>query len=606
LDSASAFDVFSATSSDEDIVTLKGDVGAVEAMYDIGVYQLARNEKMISAAGRVTSQTAALSSMPGVTVGDISIDGTTITIDADDTIQDVRMKINNATDSDGNRLNVSASVLKVSDSDFRLVLNAKETGSTGVTYEGQTLVDLGIITAASTSGGTVDNKGNTAQVLRSATGITAAFDGLGAGDSIQYTGTDRDGNAVTKTYIKPAADTDISEFIASLKRSFHDMVDIVIDGDASAGADSLVVTDKVKGTSQLTIGSFTLGGASLAFSTATVGDEGAGVLTSGKDAYFNVDGLSLTSSDNDADGFIPGVTVELHKAAADETVQTTLARDTEAIKKKVQELLDAYNAVLTFVDENTKMADPTVKDSKAGDLAGDMTAKSVISQIRNELKRSMNFFGGSFNSLTMFGVKSDVQSGQMSLDEKQFNKALTNNFDEVVRFFVTTGVSDNRDIVFGRNTKDTQSGTYTISRNGTDPALFDILYGSETTAYISDAPMGDIVPFSSGPAKGLALTVASGSLASGTATFTFAKGLGDRISELVDRMNDPGEGIITLHQNSINGSIDSANDRIDTMQKRVDDYHDRLVKQFAAMEDAMMKMQNQMSNMLSALGSSSS
>jgi flagellar capping protein FliD len=598
LNSASSFDIFKSVSSNEDAVTLKGDVGAVEAIYDVGVYQIASNEKMISADKKITDQTKSLSSL-GITTGDISIDGTTITIDSGDTIQDMRMKINNATDNNGNRLNVSASVLKVSDSDFRLVLTSKKTGSAGVAYEGDTLVSLGILTASSTSGGTVDNKGNIAQVLQSQDDIQTAFNGLAAGATIELSGTDRSGNQISNTFVKPDAATSIDDFVAQVKSSFHDMVDVAIDGSGK-----LIITDKVKGASQLSISSLSIGATAYAMTTTTVGQKGAGVLSGGKDAYFSVDGVSLVSSDNEAEGFIPGVTVELHKTSEDETAQVSLTRDTDAIKKKVQEMVDAYNAVLKFVGDNTKMANPSDRNSTAGDLAGDMTAKSILDQTRNELMKSMTYFGGSYNSLTMYGIKSDSQTGVMSLDEKQFSKALTNNFDEVVKFFTTTGISDNKSINLGRKTKDTQSGSYTIREIDADH--FEIQSGTDPAWYASDARSGDIVSFSSGPAKGLSLTAPAGTIGSGTAKFTFVKGLGDRITELVNRMSDPQNGMITLHQNSLTGSIDSANDRIDVMQKRVDHYHDRLVKQFSAMEEAMQKMRSQMSNMLSALGMSTS
>ena len=95
------------------MVTLTGGAGALEGSYDFQVAQLAGSEKMISKDQLITDQTASLGSL-GIHVGDISVDGTKITIDANDTIQDVRMKINSATDSSGNPLDVSASVIQAS------------------------------------------------------------------------------------------------------------------------------------------------------------------------------------------------------------------------------------------------------------------------------------------------------------------------------------------------------------------------------------------------------------------------------------------------------------------------------------------------------------
>ncbi len=180
LNSDSAFDVFTSDSSDSSVATVQGGDGAEAGQYNIGVYQLATAETMISKDNLITSQTTSLASQ-GITVGDISIDGTKITIDANDTIQDVRSKINNATDSQGNPLNVSASVLQVSSSDYRLVLTAKNTGSTGVDYQdvtGSTFKDLGIIYGSTPTA---------TQAITSQSPFQADFDALSAGSTITYT-----------------------------------------------------------------------------------------------------------------------------------------------------------------------------------------------------------------------------------------------------------------------------------------------------------------------------------------------------------------------------------------------------------------------------------
>ena len=89
LSKISSFDLFTTKSSNDKAVTITGGTGSVDAKYDVRVFQLANNEKMISSEGKITSQTETLQSM-GIGVGEISIDGVTITIDEDDTIQDLR------------------------------------------------------------------------------------------------------------------------------------------------------------------------------------------------------------------------------------------------------------------------------------------------------------------------------------------------------------------------------------------------------------------------------------------------------------------------------------------------------------------------------------
>jgi flagellar capping protein FliD len=453
--------------------------------------------------------------------------------------------------------------------------------------------------ATTTSGAQVGAKGNIAQVIQSTDDIQTLFNNLGAGAAIQYSGVDHSGNLVTSTYYKTAANTSINDFLAQVKTSFHGMA------EASVGAGgTLTLTDKMQGTSQLALTSLTLGvgDVSHTVSTLTAGKEGAGVLTAGRDAFFSMDGLTLNSAKNNADGFISGVTIQLHKVSANTSVQTTITRDLDQVQKKIQTVLDSFNALSKFASDETKLKDPNDSTTTNGDLAGDMTVSSIVSQVRSKLTQSFGLFGGSYNTLTMIGVKSDPQTGDMSIDQTQFTKALTNNFDEVKRMFVTTGLSNNKNITLGRNEKTTQSGVYTLTEPDPAQQSLTIQLGSNPSD-ISDARLGDIITFSSGPATGLSITAPAGSIgALGSATFTFSKGLSDQLSELIDNFNDPETGSITSHQDSLQDQMKDADSRITQLQTRVNDYHDGLVKQFAAMEQALQSMKSQEAQMMSALG----
>jgi flagellar capping protein FliD len=598
LNSLTAFDIFKSSSSDEKLVTVKGGVGAIASSYDLSVYHLAKSEKMISKAGQITSQTAALSTF-GIATGDISIAGTTINISSTDTIQDLRSKINNATDSSGKKLGVTASVLKMSGTDYRLVLSAKETGATGIEYKdlggASTLKDLGIIT---TVGG---DKGNTNQTIVSQNDFKTVFDGLAAGATVEYSGIDHDGNKVTNTFVKTAAGTSVDDFLAQVKATYHNMVDATIDGATG----QLVISDKVTGSSQLALGTLSAGGAAQTMAVTQSGKEGAGVLSAGSDAYFNLDGLYMNSASNNPDSIVAGVTIQFHKASVTETTTVSLDRDVDGIKTKVQDIVDAYNALLKYANDSTKLADPNATDktstaAKGGDLPGDMTVKTMVDQVRNTLKSQFSLFGGTMTSLTMAGVKTDAKTGEMSIDDTMFEKAVSTNFDEFTRMFVTTGVADNKTVAFGRSTSTTQSGNYILRE--TESLHLQIQLSGSTTWYTSDVRNGDIVTFSNGPASGLSVTSPVGVLSGADTNFTFSRGLGDKIQGLVDSMTNSSSGTIATHQESLRSMIKGTEDRITRMQTSVNDYHTRLQKQFAAMEQALSTMKAQYAKMASALG----
>jgi flagellar capping protein FliD len=591
LGTTSDFDLFTASSTDDASVTVSGGEGATEDSYDVTVYHLAKSEKMISKDAQISSQTATLKSL-GITTGVISINGTEITIDDDDTIQDLRSKINSATDSDGESIGVTASVIKTSSSNYRLVLSSEETGSAGITYKdvsGSTLQDLGIITDAD------GEKGTTTQTLTSTDDFKTMFNNLATGASITYSGLDHEGNTVSNTFVKTSGLT-IDDFLSQVKTTYHNMVDATIDDTTG----KLTITDKATGTSRLSLNSLNAGGTAETVSIIQNGTNGAGVLQAGSDAYFNLDGLYMSNTSNNPDDVVTGVTFHFLKASADDTTTVSLSYDTNALEEKVQDLLDSYNTLLNWVTDETKFADSSDSDSEDGDLAGDMTVKDILSKVRNALHGSFGLFGSSINSLTMLGVKTDATTGEMSLDSDKFASAITKNFDQFEKLFTTNGASSNANITYGRSTTTTKSGAYTLRE--LDSTHMQIKLAGDDTWYTSDARNGDIVTFSSGQAKGLSITAASGILSGGEATFTFQNGLAGTLQNLSDQITDSSSGTIQLHVDSLNSMVDAANDRITRMQTSVDDYRTRLQKQYAAMEEALQKMKSQYNQMASALG----
>lgn len=600
LSTSTDFDLFKPTSSDDSSVSITGGDGAIEASYDVSVFHLAKSETMISKDNQVSDQTKSISQY-GIHGGDISINGTKITIADTDTIQDVRMKINNATDSSGNKLGVTASVLKISATDYRLVLQATDTGATGIQYQdlngGTTLEDLGIITDAA------GDKGNTTQTVATSGDFQTTFDGLAAGTAVTYAGVDHDGNQVSNTFVKTSNTESINDFLSQVKTTYHNMVDATVD----SATGTLSITDSIAGTSQLAINSINAGGASQAVSVTQSGTNGAGVLSAGSNSYFNLEGLLMNNASNTPDDIITGVTLTFHKVSP-ATTTVTLARDVDGLQKKVQDLVDSYNALLTWEGTETKPADSTAAAgsdaAKGGDLANDMTVENIVSSVTNALESQFSLFGGSVTSLDNIGLTTDPTTGQMSLDSTAFQKAVTQNFDQFERLFVTTGIADNKSVTYGRSTDTTKPGKYTLRE--TDPNFLQIQLAGDSTWYTSNLRDGDVVTFGSGPASGLSITSPSGTLSGADSGFTFSMGLSDTLQNLCNSITDSSTGTIATHTDSLNSQISDANDRITTMQTSVDDYKTRLQAQFAAMEEALQTMKSQYAQMASALGLSTS
>jgi flagellar hook-associated protein 2 len=596
VSTSGSFDVFSSSSSNSDAVGISGGSGSVAGQYDVSVYNLASSEKMISADGKISSNTASLSSQ-GIGVGTISVDGVNISVSSTDTIQDLCNNINAATQSDGTPINVNASVVQVGTNDYRLLLSDTNTGSDGIAYEdvsGTTLQDLGIITDAA------GDKGNLNQTLQSSDDIATDWNNLATGSAVQITGTDHDGNAVSSTFTKNSGET-LSDFLSKITSAYN--------GTATATTDAsghLVLTDAITGTSDLAMSTLSLGGTNQTMTVTQGGENGAGVLSAGSNAYYNIDGMQMNSDTNSVTSFQAGTTFSLNAVSAT-PVTVGLTLNTSTIEQNVEAVLNGYNSLLDYVNSATQVGtssdpsetDDTTATTQGGPLAGDMTATSIASQIDSLFEADYGYLGGNLTSLAMIGIQTDPNTGHLSLDESTFESAMQNNPTAVENLFTQVGTSNNPSVAFGQSTSTTQSGAYTLKE--VDPDHVAIELNGTNQWYTSDARNGDVVTFSNGPASGLSITAPAGSVGSST-TFTYSSGLAGNLTNTISNMTDPSSGLIQLQTTTLQTKINDENTQIATLTDQCNQYRTRLVQEFSTMESMMNNLHSQSSSITSSFG----
>ena len=163
LDTQTGYAIYSSslTSSNSSItpenvlgVTLGSVSGA--GSYSIEVLNLAQAEKI--ASDSQTSKTEAL----GLS-GTVNINGEDITIESDDTLTLIASKINNA------NVGVTASILSISDTEHRLIIESQTTGAEGITLtdDNDVLKTLGIL----------DSVGLKKNIIRSSADASVKIDG---------------------------------------------------------------------------------------------------------------------------------------------------------------------------------------------------------------------------------------------------------------------------------------------------------------------------------------------------------------------------------------------------------------------------------------------
>jgi flagellar hook-associated protein 2 len=165
----------------------------------------------------------------------------------------------------------------------------------------------------------------------------------------------------------------------------------------------------------------------------------------------------VTRATNQISGAIQGVTLALTQTTTS-PVTVEVKSDPEGLKKKLQGVVDAYNAVIDNV--HTVAGFGSTKGSQK-ELVGDPLLRSITNRMSNSVTQVIG--SGTYTTLGSLGV-SLGRDGKLTLDGAKLDKALAADPSAVAKVIggtdTTSGAADVlRDVV----TAFTQSGTGLIA-----------------------------------------------------------------------------------------------------------------------------------------------
>ena len=157
-----------------------------------------------------------------------------------------------------------------------------------------------------------------------------------------------------------------------------------------------------------------------------------------QNAKVELNGLVVESSSNTFANTIPGMSFTVSEVTS--TAATLNVKpDTEAMKKNIQEFVDAYNELNDLLTKSTKSVrtadgkvDQSAQSSGVGTLQGDSTTVSLQNSLRM-LTQGISGSKGSLTRLSDIGIQMQ-EGGKLSLDASKLDKALT-NVDDVKGLF---------------------------------------------------------------------------------------------------------------------------------------------------------------------------
>jgi len=206
------------------------------------------------------------------------------------------------------------------------------------------------------------------------------------------------------------------------------------DGDAEASIINdgtgyrLVLTSRESGASNAIV--VTENATSLGLPSGPV--SGGTTLQAAQDAAFSIDSLAMTRSSNTVADAISGVTITLKKDGAG-TLSVT--NDTEAIRKKVEDFVTAYNDVVSLVATNA-VYDTTANEG--GPLTGEATARDIVSRLQGIVGTRVSGLPESMRILAQIGLKTGTD-GKLSIDGAVLDDRIATDLDGINDLFNAAG-----------------------------------------------------------------------------------------------------------------------------------------------------------------------
>ncbi len=292
-----------------------------------------------------------------------------------------------------------------------------------------------------------------------------------------------------------------------------------------------------------------------------------------QDAIVRLDGVEVRRTRNSFSDLVPGVQIDLKKAAPGTMVALGAARPTAAIEQGVKDFVAAFNEVVGLLKEVTK---PGLGDD-GGPLQGDVGVRAMQRRLSALTSTALTVSGEGPHSLAEIGVRTG-RDGTLSVDSFRLQAALKDFPDAVEALFNPSQWSSSGAVTIKSAIGRVKPGTYTL----TD--LVPASGGTAASGKVDGVAMTGVDSSLVAPAGSTALGLIVGvNSAAASVTVTVELGLGGALKEIRDALragNGPFAGASARYKKE---QDDIADDRAD-LELRSEQYYNQLLKTFTAME----------------------
>lgn len=186
----------------------------------------------------------------------------------------------------------------------------------------------------------------------------------------------------------------------------------------------------------------------------------------GQDTELKVNGLTVYRETNVVDDVVQGLTLDVLQKAPGDVVTITVLDDTAFAETSVRDFVASYNTFLETMESvigyNEVTGEDGTTETVAGSLANDSLTKSILSKVKSLIASSVPGLNDSnYTSLTNIGIRTELD-GTLSIDEDDFAKGFSENFEDVQKLFGPRSVSDSDDVTVNSYGSNTLPGEYEV------------------------------------------------------------------------------------------------------------------------------------------------
>jgi len=292
-------------------------------------------------------------------------------------------------------------------------------------------------------------------------------------------------------------------------------------------------------------------------------------------------------------------------------VSITVTRDVAGVVTKVQNMIRAYNKLMTFLKENTEYNTETKE-------MGALSRNTTISFLKTQLQEPFIGTATGFNDSDLYTEAGDIGvtvdgKGMLELDASKLKEALNTSqgFTSAIQLIgaVASGSTTSGDTInfYSASSKYTMPGTYDVEVTISDPGTGNVIESARIRYSGGDwhnaTIKGSIITAdgtfdASGygplyPENGLQLSVDLDSAGTFTDTVRVKKGFAGELEDMLDDLLR-SDGRLDVGEEINEDDIDRIEQRISSEEDRLKIVQDQLVNKFARLEKTLTMMQQQM------------